>query len=140
MARLSELLHGNIPALVSITADAIAAIRNRESDVASFTPTGSPGVANEPVGKVRRCIDTFTNDDDCVIQLSVASGVVENAGIVQLPLTGVSCHSDDNGSSLESSSVGGRTSRSSVGGLTDRVVHRFCFGLAFALLREVWIN
>jgi hypothetical protein len=63
-----------------------------------------------------------------VIQLSVATCIVENAGIVQLPLTGVSCHSDDNGSSLESSSVGGRTSRISVGGLTDRVVHRFCFG------------
>ena len=143
LGRLSEPLHGNIPALDSITADAITAIRNRESDVASFTPIGSPGVANEPVGKPRRFIFTFTNDDDCVIQLQIseATGIVENTGIVKLPLTGVSCHSDDNGSSLESSSVGGRTSCSKVGSLTDRVVFRACsFGIAFLFVTNVGIN
>jgi hypothetical protein len=76
-----------------------------------------------------------------VIQLSVATGIVENTGRVKLPLIGVSCHSDDNGSSLESSSVGGRTSCLSVGSLTDRVVFRACsFGIASLFVTNVGIN
>ena len=129
LARPSEFLHGDIPAHDHFTADSVSLVIDCNLGVALIAPTGSPGVADEPVSKVIRLIYAVANDNDCVVQFTVfeASGIVDSTLHVVLPVLGISGHSNDDGTVLERFPVGVRISFVLVNaevGLTDREV--FC--------------
>lgn len=129
LARPSVFLHGDIPAHDHFTADSVSMVIDRDLGVALVTPTGSPGVADEPVSKVIVHVYAVANDDDCVVQFTVfeASGIVDSTVHVVLPVLGISCDSNDDGTILERFPVGVRISfvlENAEVGLTDRVV--FC--------------
>ena len=107
-----EGFHVNIPALDRITADTVAALSDGDLRVAELTPTGSPGIADDPVGKVKVLIITVANDHDGVVQFTAleAIWIVDDTGLVVLPVVAVSCNKNDDRAFLEGSQVGGRRS------------------------------
>ena len=107
-----EGFHVNIPALDRIAADTVAAVSDGDFCVAELTPTGSPRIADDPVGKVKVRIKAMANDHDGVVQFTAleAIWIVDDTGLIVFPVVAVSCNKNDDRAFLKGSQVGGRRS------------------------------
>lgn len=66
-----------------IATNADTSSEHRDTEVSLFAPTGTPGVAENPVGLIA-AVNAISDSEDSVVKLLVAAGIVDDAANIAL--------------------------------------------------------